>query len=267
MTQSEMIQAGRQLSITDSIVVPTVIAGAGRKAKRRFVEFFTANIRNSNTRAAYARALSRFCTWCDDRGLALQAIEPTVVAAYIEELMGLVSVPTVKQHLAAIRMVMDWLVTGGVLSYNPAAAVRGPKYVVATGKTPVLSPEEARQLLDSIDVRTIVGLRDRALIGVMVFSFARVTAAIGMDVRDYFPKAKRFWFRLHEKGGKYHEVPAHHNAEHYMDEYLAASGFGGDKRHPLFPTADRHRLLTSVRLDRNAAWYMIKRRARQAGLS
>ena len=108
--------------------------------------------------------------------------------------------------------------------------MRGPKHVVKKGKTPVLDTEQARALLDAIDVSTVVGLRDRALIGVMVYSFARVSAVIGMRVEDYYPNGKRWWFRLHEKGGKFHEVPAHHTAEEYMDAYLEAAGIAADKK-------------------------------------
>ena len=134
-----------------------------------------------------------------------------MIAAYIEQHSG--SRPTVKQHLAALRMLFDWLVTGHVLEINPAGSVRGPKYSAERGKTPVMTPDQARHLFDSIDTSTIVGLRDRALIGVMVYSFARVGAVVAMQVQDYYPDGKRWWFRLHEKGGKRHEVPAHHTAE------------------------------------------------------
>src|SRR5262249_17388682 len=146
----------------------------GQQAAWRFLEFFTANIRNVNTRLAYARAVLQFSRWCERRGLALRQLTPFLVSAYIEELAGRRSKPTVKQHLAALRMLLDYLVTGQVLPNNPAHPVRGPKYVLKKGRTPVLSAEEARTLLDSIETDTIVGLRDRALIGVMVFSFARV---------------------------------------------------------------------------------------------
>ena len=205
------------------IAVPALIAAAGKRASRRFVEFFTANIRNRNTREAYSRAINAFLAWCDaEAGMALDMIEPVVVAAYVEKLLkhGL-SKPTVKQHLAAIRMLFDWMVTGGVLAVNPASAVRGPKYVIKKGKTPVLTPEEARLLLDSIDVGENSGLRDRALLAVMVYSFARVSAVVGMNVEDYYQQGKRWWVRLHEKGGKHHEVPVHHKAEEYLDAYLA----------------------------------------------
>ena len=145
---------------------------------------------------------------------------------------------TVKQHLAALRVLFDWLVTGQVLELNPAHSVRGPRYSLKTGKTPVLTAEEARALLDSIrTVRTVkhgdgpetrepllLGLRDRALIGAMVYTFARVSAVLRMRVRDYFLQGCRGWVRLHQKGGKEHVVPCHHNLELHLDSYLAAAG-------------------------------------------
>jgi integrase/recombinase XerD len=149
---------------------------------------------------------------------------------------------------------------------NPAYAVRGPKHVTKTGRTPVLSAEETRVLLDRIDTRTIAGLRDRTLIAVMVYSFARVGAVIGMTVEDYFQEGSRGWFRLHEKGGKRHEVPAHHNAEAYVDAYLAASQIAEQRKSALFRTLDRRRRLTERRLHRLEVLAMIKRRAQQAGL-
>jgi integrase/recombinase XerD len=175
--------------------LPALITSAGERASWRFVEFFTATIRNPHTREAYARAVGRFLAWCEGRGLqGLRAITPVVVAAYIEQFPA--SKPTVKQHLAAIRQCFDWLVTGGVLEVNPAASVRGPTYVIKKGKKPVLDTAQTRALLEAIDTDTMVGLRDRALIGAMVYSFARVSAVIGMRVEDYYPNGKRWWFRL-----------------------------------------------------------------------
>ena len=251
---------------TKSPIVPQLIHRAGPSAVQRFVEFFTANIRNRGTREVYARAVTRFCRWCELCGISLEDVEPVVVAAYIEHLSLEVSRPTVKLHLAAIRMLFDYLVTGHVVAVNPAASVRGPKHVVHEGKTPVLTAEEARLLLDSIDTHCIAGSRDRALIGLMVYSFARVSAAAGMNVEDYYPQGRRMWFRLHEKGGKRHEVPAHHNAMAYVDDYLETAGTIGDKRLPLFRTIDRRGSLTDRRTHRSDVLRMVKRRARQAGL-
>jgi site-specific recombinase XerD len=131
-------------------VVPAIVAAEGDKASERFFTFFTDTIRNANTRAAYYRNARRFLAWAEARGLALPAIRSYHVSAYIEELGRELAAPTVKQHLATIRMLCDWLILGHVLEVNPAAAVRGPKHVVKKGKTPVLSAELARQLLDSI---------------------------------------------------------------------------------------------------------------------
>src|ERR1700751_1645095 len=151
-------------------LVPALIADAGDSAGWRYVEFFTANIRNPNTRRAYARACGRFFAWCDQRGLTLSAIRPHDVATYIEQLQTQASAPSVKQQLAAVRMLFDWLVVGQVAPANPASAVRGPKHVVKTGATPVLEGDEWRKLLDSIPVTTLRDLRDRALIATLTYS-------------------------------------------------------------------------------------------------
>jgi integrase/recombinase XerD len=151
-------------------------------------------------------------------------VQPFHVAVFVKELQRDFTAPTVKQHLAELRMLFDWLVIGHVIDVNPARAVRGPKYVVRKGKTSVLTAEEARELLDSIPLvrntwrrrkgqvespkPSVVGLRDRALIAVMVYSFARINAVLEMKVRDYFVQGRRGWVRLHEKGGKEQRFPA-----------------------------------------------------------
>ncbi len=217
--------------------LPATIGARNERTRLRFIQFFTANIRNRNTRRAYARAVKQFFDWTEGRRLELEDIDALAVAAYIEKIGGEMAKPSVKQQLAAIRQMFDYLVTGGILSINPAASVRGPKYlvtggilsinpaasvrgpkyVVRRGKTPVLSADQARQLLDTIDPSELIGLRDRALIGLMVFSFARVGAANTLRVGDYFENEKRWWLRLHEKGGKRHEVPCHHSLRKYLD--------------------------------------------------
>lgn len=255
------------VSLPGCLLVPSLIRHAGDRAARRFLEFFTAQIRNPGTRGTYAQAVRQFCRWCEEHGIRLDDVSPLAVAAYIERLTTRRSPPTVKLHLAAIRSLFDYLVIGQIVPTNPATAVRGPKYVVTKGKTPVLSTEEARQLLVAVDISTIVGLRDRALIGVMVYSFARVSAAIGMNVEDYYPQGRRMWFRLHEKGGKRHEVPAHHKVEQFLDEYLRAAGIADQPKGPLFRTVSRRRQLTLTRLHRIDVLRMVQRRAADAGIA
>ena len=260
MDDSKLIFPARRFASS----APALIAEAGPDATERFFEFFTANIRNANTRRAYARAAGRFFLWCHERGVGLNQIKPIIVAAYIEQHGG--AKPSVKQSLAAIRMLFDWLVIGQIIPMNPASSVRGPKHVVKTGKTPALSADQARQLLNSIPDTCIGGIRDRALIAVMCFTFARVGAVVAMGVEDYFQNGKRWWVRLHEKGGKRHEVPAHHNLETYLDIYMNAAGIADQAKGPLFRTMDETRALTDRTMTENDALRMVKRRAKLAGL-
>jgi site-specific recombinase XerC len=249
-------------SATGSIAVPAVIVDAGDQAARRFIEFFAATIRNKNTRATYYRAACRFFAWVDRYEIGeLADIEPIHVAADIEVLQRTAARPTVKLHLAAIRMLLDWLVVGQVLAINPAHAVRGPKHVVRRGKTPVLTEEQARRLLESIDTSTVLGLRDRALIGVMTYAFARIGAVVAMKIEDYYPTSKRWWVRLHEKGGKRHEMPAHHKLEAFIDDYVATAGIRNYGKGPFFRSAvGKSGVLTGRPMNRVDAYRMIRRR-------
>ena len=226
------------VAVTDR--APALIATLGERASNRFFEFFTANIRNPHTRRAYARAAIEFFDWLEARGVThITAVESVHVAAYIEQLSKARSAPTAKLRLAALRHLFDWLVIGQIMPVNPAAAVRGPRHIVRRGKTPVLDPQEARQLIDAIDATTIIGLRDRALIGLMVYSFARIGAAIGMQVDDVYPQNRRLWVRLHEKGGKQHAMPCHHNLEAYLHEYIDGAGLAKEPKALLFQTYSR----------------------------
>lgn len=250
-------------------LLPAALFAPTPKASKRVVEFFTAQINNDHTRKAYLNAARRFAAWCEGKGLQnLSSVQAFHVAAFVKELQVELAPPSVKQHLAALRMLFDWLVTGQVLEMNPAHAVRGPKHVVKKGKTPVLAPEEARLLLDSIDTGKIIGLRDRALIGLMVYTFARVSAALQMKVSDYFIQGRRGWVRLHEKGGKHHDVPCHHTLERLLDEYIAAAGMAGSAHQPLFRTATARTStqLTQRPMRQQDAYRMIQRRALAAGI-
>src|SRR6202023_3301341 len=163
-------------------------------------------------------------------------------------------------------MLFDWLVVGQVLAINPAHAVRGPTHVVRRGKTPVLTEEQARRLLAGLDTSTLVGLRDRALIGVMTYTFARIGAVVALRVEDYYPAGKRWWLRLHEKGGKRHDMPVHHKLEQFLDEYLAAAGIRDAGKTPLFRSAaGKTGRLTENPMHRVDAYQMIRRRTAEAG--
>jgi site-specific recombinase XerD len=233
-------------------VVPALVANLGDEAAWRYVEFFTANIRNPNTRRAYFRACNRFLAWCEDRGLTLVAIRPHDVATYIEQR----------------RMLFNWMVTGQVVPTNPASAVRGPTHVVKTGKTPVLDGAEWRTLLDSIPAVTLRDLRDRALIATLTYSFARINAALKMTVEDLRPRGAGWTIQLHEKGGKHHAMPCHHALAETLHAYINAAGIAEDRKGWLFRTSRGHdgNTLSDQKMGQPDAWRMIRRRAKAAGI-
>jgi site-specific recombinase XerD len=264
-----IIPPGDLATPVDGPLVPALVAAAGDQAAWRYIDFFTANIRNPNTRRAYARACSQFFAWCETRGRTVETIRPFDVATYIEARQQTHSAPDVKQQLAAVRMLFDWLVTGQIVPVNPASAVRGPKHVVKTGKTPVLDPAEWRKLIDSIPTSTVRDLRDRALIATLTYSFARITAALGMKVEDLRPQCAGWRLRLHEKGGKHHVMPCHHALAEALHAYIAAAGIAEDRKGWLFRTSPRHDAtkLTSQPMTQPDAWRMIRRRAAAVGIA
>jgi site-specific recombinase XerD len=252
-----------QVPVSAPAGVPALFAPT-EAAATRTLEFFAVTIRNPNTRRAYAHAISEFSDWCQTQGVAdIRDVRPLHVAAYIESRQ--MAAPSIKLRLAALRMLFDWLVVGQVMPTNPAGSVRGPRHSVKKGKTPVLTAEEARTLLDAIDTSTAVGLRDRALIGLMVYTFARVGAAVQMRAEDVYVQGRRLWVRLHEKGGKEHEMPCHHNLEAWLEAYLQAAELKGSAW--LFQTAKgRAGKLAGEPMSQADVFRMIGRRSDAAGI-
>jgi site-specific recombinase XerD len=203
------------------------------------------------------------------RGFTIAAIRPHDIATYIEQLQTKASAPSVKQQLAAVRMLFDWLVVGQVVPANPASAVRGPKHVVKIGKTPVLEGAEWRKLLASIPATTLRDLRDRALIATLTYSFARISAALKMKVEDLRPRGAGWTIRLHEKGGKQHSMPCHHALAEALRAYIDAAGISEERKGWLFRTARGHNgsNLSSKPMSQPDAWRMIRRRALAAGIA
>lgn len=263
------LSAGRAVSLVSGLAGLPALFTPTPAAAKRTLEFFTANVRNPNTRKAYAKAVADFAAWCGAHGLAeLAAIEPVHVAAYIEQLQLRLSAPSVKQHLAALRVLFDWLVVGQVVATNPASSVRGPRHSVKKGKTPVLAADEARAMLDAIDITTPVGLRDRALIGLMIFTFARVGAAVGMRIEDVYVQGRRTWVRLHEKGGKQHEMPCHHSLDEYLHAYIDQALLQEDRKTLLFRSAKgRSGVLSGSAMSQADVYRMIGRRAASASVA
>lgn len=251
---------------------PELVARAGQRAAEASFEFFTARIPNAHTRDAYGRAFRRFAAWCmsESPPLPLEAITPPAIGAYLAELeAGGMSAASRKLHLAALRHWLDWLCQRGVLPFNPAASVRGPKLIVREGRTPVLERDEARLLFESVGHQGLVALRDRSILAVMLFGFVRVGAVCRMMVKDFEDAGGDAWLVLHEKGGKERRVPCHHQARDYLRTYVAAAGLDAPerRREPLFQTArGRTGELTRSAMRRTDVLAMVKRRAAAAAL-
>src|SRR3954453_1053391 len=251
------------------VPVPAVVAASGPELATRFLEFFLVAIRNPNTRRAYAAAVRAFCAWLERHGAPdPPPVEPVHVAAYVEQLGRTHTKPSVALHLAAIKRLFAFLVTGGVLKRSPAVEVKGPTFSRKIGATPITSTQEVRRLLDSLPTDDLAGLRDRALIGTLLFTTARIGAALGCKVGDYYREGYGRMLCLREKGGKEHRVPVHHLLVEYLETYLDAAGIREERAGPLFRSArGRTGALTKGALHPTNAWAMVKRRTRQAGIS
>jgi site-specific recombinase XerD len=252
---------------TDGIRVPAIVAASGEDAARQFLNFFIASIRNRHTRRAYARQAFQFLAWCDARGCReLPSITTAHVSAYIEQLTrSELETASVKQALSSLRMLFSWLVVHQVVPQNPAAVVRGPRHSVSEGSTPALEAPDVSRIIEAIPIESLVGLRDRALIGLMAYTFARIGAAVAMNVKDFFPQGTGYMVRLREKGGRRKQIACHHLLEEYLVAYIAAAYLADHT--PLFRTArGKTGQLTLNRIDQSAAWRMLQRRARAAGV-
>lgn len=248
-------------------LMPALFANAPTEAQRAFLEFFAVTIPNANTRAAYMRDVARFAQWCDERSFRLEGITSIHLAAYREEVSRELSSPSIKRHFSALRMLFSWFVEKGVLDRNPVREVKTPRFSRSEGKTPAFTPEEMHQLFESFDTDSIVGLRDRALIGVMAFTFARVEAVVSLRVKDVMAVGRRTVIRLNEKGGKEREIPCHHTLEEYLDAYIKAAGIEGQPNSLLFRSAiGRTGKLSDKSINRTDAYQMIQRRVRDAEL-
>ncbi len=250
------------------ISIPRLVEASGAEACGYFLEFFNTGLSNAHTRRAYARAIDEFMSWCEQLGLSsLAAVRPLHVASWVAMRERAISTASVKQQLAAVRRLFDWFVLADVLPMNPAASVRGPRQISRSIKTPILEPEEVRRLQMSIEDTTPVGLRDRALIALMIYSFARIGVALAMKVEDVFAINGRLSVRLHEEDGREYTLPCHPALELALTAYLNKTGVAADPKGPLFRTIGRStRKLTRTVLPQANAHAMIRRRALVAGI-
>ena len=273
-----------------SEALPEQLAIVEPDAKAVMRQFFGAEVENPRTRRAYLFAAADFFHFVAPviGAGSIASINALHMAAWIESMKARgLSSPTIKQRLAGVRMLFQSLTREQIIKSNPASVVKGPKHSVTRGKTPVLDGAETNRLLDSIDTSTLLGLRDRAMIGTMAYSFARISAVTALKVGDIFRQKQRLWLRLAEKGGKSKDVPCHHHLEAYIAEWLDAAKLVGTPSAPLFqtftwpatpgsdsedqvtgpdPCNPRRRILSGEGMTQAMTWEMLQRRKKAAGI-
>ncbi len=248
--------------------LPDIVHRAGQAAVFAAEEFFDGTIRNENTRRAYRHAVNRFLAWAEERGLELVRIAPKHVGQYLTSLSKKTGIATRKQHLAALRHFFDGLVTRHAILLNPALSVRGERYAVVEGKTPEISVPQARVLLGSIAISTVVGRRDRAMLAILVYTASRAGAVATLKRGNFYRAGDQSMLHFEEKGGKSREIPVRHDLEAIIFDYLDAANLrDAPKDASLFPTAIRKTgQLTTRAIHVNDVCRMMKRRLKDAGL-
>jgi integrase/recombinase XerD len=253
-----------QLALIDPLVkradVPPLVAQAGDGARFAWDEWFSAEMRNPHTRRAYSHAVRQFLAWCEAHTLRLRQVTPGLVGDYYNELR--LSIPTKKQHLSALRCFFDRLVMRHAVLLNPAASVRGERYSVTEGKTPEITVDQERVLLASIPTADIVGLRDRAIAAVLIYTAARVGAVAGLTVGCFAQDGTQWSIRFLEKGGKVRDIPARPDLAEYVLAYMDAAGLRtAAAESPLFRRlARKARILTTQAMTADDIGRMLKRR-------
>ena len=265
---NELVKTGSgPLAVANLPISAVAIAVLEKTSNAGFAaeEFFKASINNEHTRRAYGRIVDRFLVWCDERGLALHNVTPGLAGEYMASIEG--SAPTKNQALAALRRFYDALVQRHAAPLNSFATVRGVKHSVTEGKTAEISIEQARKLFRSIDVSSPMGLRDRAILGVLAYTGARVGAVAKLRLSDYRDTGEQRTLRFREKGGKDREIPVRHDLEGWINEYVAAAGIAEDVRSaPLFRAADKTKRLIKDDYGAHSIRQMMKHRLSDAGL-
>ena len=245
---------------------PAILQRAGAAACFAADEFFSAMISNAHTRRAYARAVSQFLSWCEEHGIELRQVTPGLAGRFFNSLPG--STATKNQALAALRHFFDALVTRHAIVLNPFHSVRGLKHEVLHGKTQELTIPQARTLIASLDTTRVVCIRDRALLGTMITTGARVGAVCRLRLGDLRDQGDYRVLRFTEKGGKERDIPVRYDLDEWIAAYMQAAGITEDPpTSPLWragitrvgPLSDRPLTPAGVR-------QLLKRRLRAAGL-
>lgn len=244
---------------------PALLARTGTAGQFAWDEFFSGQLRNKHTRAAYLHAVRRLLEWLESHEPDLARVTPGLIGRYFDELA--VAIPTKKLHLAGIRRFFDLLVQRHVMVLNPALSVRMERFSVTEGKTPAITTDQARRLLKSIDCRTPADFRDKAVVATLIFTAARAGAVAKLRVRDLVDEGGQYVLKFHEKGGKQRTIPVRFDLQQLLLDYLAiADPLRNQKDAPLFRSLEANGTLSARPLNGVNICRMMKRRLVAAGL-
>jgi site-specific recombinase XerD len=247
--------------------MPLAIQAAGDSAKFAWEEFFYAKIRSEHTRRAYMRAVRFFLHWCELQAIGLTQISPAHVGLYLDRIH--LATASKKQILAALRQFFDGMVTRHAIVLNPALSVRTERYTVVEGKTPEITVKQARLLLQSIDTTNSIGLRDKSIISILIYTAARIGAVSQLRICDLYDAGDQYCLHFVDKGGKSREIPVRHDLQRLLFDLLKERNQGRIDHSdlPLFTTfAGRTQVPTIRAMTANDIGRMVKRRMAAAGL-
>ena len=245
---------------------PAVLARAGKAACFAADEFFRVRLSNPHTRTAYAHQVRRFLTWCEEEGLELRQVTPGLAGRFLDELPY--KAGTKNQALAALRHFFDVLVASHAVLLNPFHSVRGVRHPLGEGRTPEASVQQARQLLASIKTEDVYGLRDRAVLGTLICTGARVGAISRLRIQDLRDHGDHRALQFAGKGEESREIPVRHDLDEWIAAYLERTGLAeAPKASALFRAGQRRGSpLTNRAMSPLAVQLMLKRRLKAAGL-
>jgi integrase/recombinase XerD len=262
----ELETIGSQFSVATASELPKAVLAAGAQGKFAWEEYFSGQIRNSHTRAAYLHAVKSFLAWIEPQEPNLASITPGMVGRYFDQLHSL-SAPSKKLHMSGIRGFFDCLVLRHVCMLNPALSVRTERHSATEGKTPEITSEQARILLRSIASDSLVDIRDRAILSTLIYTAARAGAIAKLRIKDFVNEGNQYALKFREKGGKHRSIPVRHDLEANLVAYLELVGVETDaKDSPLFRTMCRRGGYSETPINGVDICRMVKRRLKAAGL-
>jgi integrase/recombinase XerD len=246
--------------------LPAIVQRGGLAAERAWDDFFAGVIANDLTRIAYTRAVRWFLEWPQVCSKELHEITPADIGQYLRGLEG--SLSKKKQHHSALRRFFNLLVERHLCIINPALVARTERMEVSEGKTPQITAAQSRRLLAAIDPTTKVGRRDRAIVGILMWTGVRAGSIARLRCGDYYETGEQWMLRFDEKRRRTREIPVRHDLHFYLRDYMEAAGLTDvPKNVPLFLTSpgktDR---FTMNGVNGHDICRMVKRYAKKAGL-